>query len=158
MDIEIIERNQLVDKATAELKRRFIGIDRQIDQVMAVVRTWYLYPGCVPERLVSRTADSESQGFMIEEDNQQDFASKRDMLNKIKVLLEGDYQKIFRQSEPKRTLLPRLHLQNAAMPQSPKDDCCRDGHLILISMPSTRNGNTISESKHSSSLAKSHVS
>lgn len=87
------------NKKIAKVESRINGLRKsKSDESQAIVAAHesghfvvysYFYPGCVPERLVSRTADSESQGFMIEEDNQQDFASKRDMLNKIKVLLGG---------------------------------------------------------------------
>ena len=41
---EIKYKNDLVDKAIIQLKKDFVGIDEQIEQVMNNVRTWYLYP------------------------------------------------------------------------------------------------------------------
>ena len=44
-DIEEIKRkNKIVDDAIIKLKKEFVGIDEQIDEVMNSVRTWYLYP------------------------------------------------------------------------------------------------------------------
>ena len=46
--------------------------------------------GKMPEKLVSRTTDSKSGGFMMEDfDDSKKKVSKRDMLNEIKVLLGG---------------------------------------------------------------------
>lgn len=45
IDIEEIERkNKVVDNAISVLKKEFVGIDKQIDEVMDNVRTWYIYP------------------------------------------------------------------------------------------------------------------
>lgn len=45
LDITNIEKkNKIVDEAIAQLKKDFVGIDDQIEQVMNNVRTWYLYP------------------------------------------------------------------------------------------------------------------
>ena len=41
---EIKYKNELVDTAIIQLKKDFVGIDEQIDEVMNNVRTWYLYP------------------------------------------------------------------------------------------------------------------
>lgn len=41
---EIGEKNKIVDNAIKVLKSEFIGIDKQIDEIMYNVRTWYLYP------------------------------------------------------------------------------------------------------------------
>lgn len=41
---EIRKKNELVDNAIATLKSEFVGIDKQIDEIMDNVRTWYLYP------------------------------------------------------------------------------------------------------------------
>lgn len=41
---EIRRKNELVDNAIKTLKEEFIGIDKQIDEIMDNVRTWYLYP------------------------------------------------------------------------------------------------------------------
>ena len=41
---EIKYKNELVDNAIIQLKKDFVGIDEQIDEVMNNVRTWYLYP------------------------------------------------------------------------------------------------------------------
>lgn len=44
-DIDDIKRkNKIVDDAIVQLKKDFVGIDEQIDEVMNSVRTWYLYP------------------------------------------------------------------------------------------------------------------
>lgn len=40
----IDEKNKIIDNAILQLKKDFVGIDEQIDQVMNNVRTWYLYP------------------------------------------------------------------------------------------------------------------
>ena len=45
IDTEEIERkNKVVDNAISVLKTEFIGIDKQIDEIMDNVRTWYIYP------------------------------------------------------------------------------------------------------------------
>lgn len=45
IDTEEIERkNKVVDHAISVLKTEFIGIDKQIDEIMDNVRTWYIYP------------------------------------------------------------------------------------------------------------------
>lgn len=41
---EISEKNKIVDNAIKVLKSEFVGIDKQIDEIMYNVRTWYLYP------------------------------------------------------------------------------------------------------------------
>lgn len=41
---EIKKKNEIVDNAIKVLKEEFIGIDKQIDEIMDNVRTWYLYP------------------------------------------------------------------------------------------------------------------
>ena len=41
---EIKSKNKIVDNAIAVLKKEFVGIDKQIDEVMDNVRTWYIYP------------------------------------------------------------------------------------------------------------------
>lgn len=41
---EIKKKNAVVDNAIKVLKQEFIGIDKQIDEIMDNVRTWYLYP------------------------------------------------------------------------------------------------------------------
>lgn len=41
---EIKKKNKIVDDAIIQLKKDFVGIDDQIDEVMNSVRTWYLYP------------------------------------------------------------------------------------------------------------------
>lgn len=41
---EIRRKNELVDNAIKTLKEEFVGIDKQIDEIMDNVRTWYLYP------------------------------------------------------------------------------------------------------------------
>lgn len=41
---EINRKNGIVDNAIKVLKSEFVGIDKQIDEVMYNVRTWYLYP------------------------------------------------------------------------------------------------------------------
>ena len=45
IDTEEIERkNKVVDHAISVLKKEFVGIDKQIDEIMDNVRTWYIYP------------------------------------------------------------------------------------------------------------------
>ena len=45
IDIKEIEhKNKVVDNAISVLKEEFIGIDKQIDEIMDNVRTWYIYP------------------------------------------------------------------------------------------------------------------
>lgn len=45
IDIKEIQRkNNIVDNAIKVLKEEFIGIDKQIDEIMDNVRTWYIYP------------------------------------------------------------------------------------------------------------------
>lgn len=45
IDIEEIKRkNEVIDNAIAELKKKYIGVDEQIDEIMSNVRTWYCYP------------------------------------------------------------------------------------------------------------------
>lgn len=41
---EIKRKNKIVDNAIAVLKTEFVGIDKQIDEIMDNVRTWYIYP------------------------------------------------------------------------------------------------------------------
>lgn len=41
---EITKRNKVVDDAILQLKKEFVGIHKQIDEIMDNVRTWYLYP------------------------------------------------------------------------------------------------------------------
>ena len=41
---EIKKKNEIVDNAIKVLKEEFVGIDKQIDEIMDNVRTWYLYP------------------------------------------------------------------------------------------------------------------
>lgn len=41
---EIRKKNKIVDDAILQLKKEFIGIDKQIDEIMDNVRTWYLFP------------------------------------------------------------------------------------------------------------------
>lgn len=41
---EIRKKNEIVDNAIKVLKEEFVGIDKQIDEIMDNVRTWYLYP------------------------------------------------------------------------------------------------------------------
>ncbi len=41
---EIKKKNEIVDNAINVLKAEFIGIDKQIDEIMDNVRTWYIYP------------------------------------------------------------------------------------------------------------------
>ena len=41
---EIKKKNKIVDNAIAVLKKEFIGIHKQIDEIMDNVRTWYIYP------------------------------------------------------------------------------------------------------------------
>lgn len=42
--VEIRRKNEIIDKAIIQLKKEFIGIDKQIDEIMDNVRTWYLFP------------------------------------------------------------------------------------------------------------------
>ena len=45
IDIEEIKRkNEVIDNAIVELKKKYIGVDEQIDEIMSNVRTWYCYP------------------------------------------------------------------------------------------------------------------
>jgi len=45
IDIEEIKRkNKIVDDTIVQLKKEFVGIHKQIDEIMDNVRTWYLYP------------------------------------------------------------------------------------------------------------------
>lgn len=41
---EIREKNEVVDNALSMLKRDFVGIDSQIDEIIGNVRAWYLFP------------------------------------------------------------------------------------------------------------------
>ena len=41
---EIKKKNKIVDNAITVLKTEFVGIDKQIDEIMDNVRTWYIYP------------------------------------------------------------------------------------------------------------------
>lgn len=41
---EIKRKNKIVDNAIDVLKTEFVGIDKQIDEIMDNVRTWYIYP------------------------------------------------------------------------------------------------------------------
>ena len=41
---EIRKKNKIVDDAIVQLKSEFVGIHKQIDEIMDNVRTWYLYP------------------------------------------------------------------------------------------------------------------
>ena len=41
---EIENKNKIVDNAIAVLKKEFVGIDKQIDEIMDNVRTWFIYP------------------------------------------------------------------------------------------------------------------
>lgn len=41
---EVAKKNELIDKATVQLKKEFSGIDFQIDSVMDNLRTWILFP------------------------------------------------------------------------------------------------------------------
>lgn len=41
---EIKKKNKIVDNAISVLKNEFVGIDKQIDEIMDNVRTWYIYP------------------------------------------------------------------------------------------------------------------
>ena len=44
-DTELLQKkNQTIDNAIKILKEEFVGIDKQIDEIMYNVRTWYLYP------------------------------------------------------------------------------------------------------------------
>lgn len=52
-DIEKIKiKNKIVDNAIEQLKKEFIGIDKQIDEIMDNVRTWYLFPNLQTRPLV----------------------------------------------------------------------------------------------------------
>ena len=45
IDIEEIKRkNEVIDNVIVELKKKYIGVDEQIDEIMNNVRTWYCYP------------------------------------------------------------------------------------------------------------------
>lgn len=45
IDIEEIKRkNEVIDNTIVELKKKYIGVDEQIDEIMNNVRTWYCYP------------------------------------------------------------------------------------------------------------------
>ena len=45
IDIEEIKRKkEIIDNAIVELKKKYIGVDEQIDEIMNNVRTWYCYP------------------------------------------------------------------------------------------------------------------
>lgn len=41
---EIRKKNEIIDNAIIELKKKYIGVDEQIDEIMNNVRTWYCYP------------------------------------------------------------------------------------------------------------------
>lgn len=41
---EIRRKNKIIDDAIIQLKKEFVGIHKQIDEIMDNVRTWYLYP------------------------------------------------------------------------------------------------------------------
>ena len=41
---EIKKKNKVIDNAILVLKKEFVGIDKQIDEIMDNVRTWYIYP------------------------------------------------------------------------------------------------------------------
>lgn len=41
---EITKKNRLIDSAIVELKKKYVGIDDQIDEIMNNVRTWFCYP------------------------------------------------------------------------------------------------------------------
>lgn len=41
---EISKKNKLIDSAIVELKKKYVGIDDQIDEIMNNVRTWFCYP------------------------------------------------------------------------------------------------------------------
>lgn len=41
---EISKKNKAIDNAIIELKKKYVGIDEQIDEIMNNVRTWYCYP------------------------------------------------------------------------------------------------------------------
>jgi cell division protease FtsH len=41
---DIKTKNKVVDNAISVLKSEFVGIDKQIDEIMDNVRTWYIYP------------------------------------------------------------------------------------------------------------------
>lgn len=49
---EVKKKNEIVDNAIKVLKTEFIGIDKQIEEVMNNVRTWYLYPSLQTRPLV----------------------------------------------------------------------------------------------------------
>ena len=40
----ITDKAKLLEEASIQLKKEFIGIDYQIDQVLDNLRTWYLFP------------------------------------------------------------------------------------------------------------------
>lgn len=45
IDVKDIEKkNKIIDNAIVELKKKYIGVDEQIDEIMNNVRTWYCYP------------------------------------------------------------------------------------------------------------------
>ena len=41
---EIKKKNKIIDSAILVLKKEFVGIDKQIDEIMDNVRTWFIYP------------------------------------------------------------------------------------------------------------------
>ena len=41
---EFTHKNELVNKAIITLKKEFVGIDKQINEIMSSVRSWYLFP------------------------------------------------------------------------------------------------------------------
>ena len=41
---DFIKKNKLIDDIIIQLKKEFVGIHKQIDEIMGVVRTWYLFP------------------------------------------------------------------------------------------------------------------
>jgi len=41
---EIMQKQEILDKAKVTLKREFIGIDRVIDEVVDAISSWYLFP------------------------------------------------------------------------------------------------------------------
>lgn len=41
---DIRKKNQIIDNAIIALKKKYIGVDEQIDEIMNNVRTWYCYP------------------------------------------------------------------------------------------------------------------
>lgn len=49
---EIKLKNEIIDNAIVTLKKEFIGIDKQIDDIMYNLRTWYLYPNLQSRPLV----------------------------------------------------------------------------------------------------------